>query len=100
MPAFIQNAPQLRLGLELYLDAFLDLSSCRDIGMAEGPIPWSSMADYCRAYELEGEQRDNLFYHVRALDVVYLRHKAAKLERKHGKSKGIRSPHKSPRQAG
>lgn len=99
LPSFIENAPQLHLGLELYLDAFLDLNTCRSVGMAEGPIPWSAIMDYCQAYEIDGETRDNVMYHVRALDVVYMDHRAKKLGKgkPDGKSPRVRQTHKSPR---
>lgn len=33
-------------GLELYLNAFWDLNSCRQIGMDVGPIPWTAIQKY------------------------------------------------------
>jgi len=76
LPAKIREAPSLFQGLELYYDAFLELSSCRFTGFALGPIPWTAMRDYAEAFELDEEQKDDLFYFVRAMDVAYLEHQA------------------------
>ena len=72
LPEAIANAPQLLPGLDLYYDAFLALSSCRSLGMAEGPIPWTAIRSFADEGGFEGEQRDDLFFHVRSLDRVYL----------------------------
>jgi hypothetical protein len=90
LPKPIQEAPELQLGLELFYGAFFDLASCRTSGMGEGPIPWSAIRDYCVTFEIEGEQREDMFYHVRALDVAYLerqaeKHKATSARSKRGK---------------
>lgn len=88
LPAKIRDAPELRFGLELYFGAFFDLSSCRGSGMGEGPIPWSAIADYCNAHGFEGDQIDDTFYLVRAMDNAYLGHheKSLKKKIKSGKS--------------
>lgn len=78
LPDRIQNAPDLELGLELYLGAFYDLDSCRTIGWGEGPIPWTAVEQYAQLNEIEGEQRADLHYHVRQLDTAYLQFRASK----------------------
>jgi len=78
LPSRIQNAPSLELGLELYYGAFLDLNSCRPIGMDEGPIPWIAIFDYCDRLGIEGEQREDMFHHVRVLDLAYFEFKSSK----------------------
>lgn len=80
LPVKIQNAPPLQSGLALYYEAFNDLSSCRAIGMAEGPIPWTAINDYCDYLELYEEERYDMFYHVRSLDLAYLKY----MDKKHG----------------
>lgn len=52
--------------------AFLDLTSCRDLGTVEGPITWLTIQRYAEVYEVTGEQREDLFYHVQNLDQAYL----------------------------
>jgi hypothetical protein len=72
LPHAIQSAPDLWLGLELYYGAFVDLNTCRQSGWSVSPIPWTAIADYARAFRIEGEQRDDLFFFVRAMDTAYL----------------------------
>lgn len=74
-------APELRMGLELYYGAFWDLSTCRPIGMSEGPISWLSIDAYATARGLDEEQRDDLHHHIRFMDRAYLEHMGKKRER-------------------
>ncbi len=74
IPESIKNAPQLRMGLELYLGAFLDLDQDRPVGFGLAPIPWGTVFDYCARLDIVGEQREDLLYHVKALDAVYRQH--------------------------
>jgi len=76
LPPVIRDAPDLRFGLELFYTAFFELSSCRTIGMSDGPIPWLAIDEYCKRNEIGGEQRDALFHHTRAMDIAYLKHQA------------------------
>lgn len=78
LPDRIQNAPELELGLMLYLVAFWDLDSCRPLGYGEGPIPWTTIEQYAQLNGIEGEQCEMLHYHVRQLDNTYLKHRASK----------------------
>lgn len=74
MPGKIANAPSLELGLDLYLSAFFDLESDRQIGMGIGPIPWNVVNEYAKTYHFDDEQSTKLFRYVKAMDVVYLSH--------------------------
>lgn len=74
IPEKIKNAPELRMGLELYLGAFLDLDQDRPVGFGFPPIPWGTVFDYCERLDIVGEQREDLLYHVKALDRVYRQH--------------------------
>jgi len=40
------------------------------------------MMDYCQAYNIVDDQRDDLLYLVRAMDRAYIDHMAAKEKRK------------------
>lgn len=86
IPERIANAPFLFQGLELYLQAFMELTSCRGLGYGSiGPIPWLSIQTYCEVYDIVDEQREDLFYHVQRLDKVYMewqRDKAAAEQKK------------------
>lgn len=74
MPPEIADAPEVPLGLGLYYDAFWDLSSSRSFGLAAGPISWTVIVDYARAYGLDEVQTDDLIYYVREMDNVWLDH--------------------------
>jgi hypothetical protein len=78
LPEAIKNAPEMEFGLELFFAAFSDLSTCRTTGMSEGPIPYSFIVDYAEMYDIVGEQRDDLLYHVRKLDNAYLEYQSKK----------------------
>lgn len=70
----VPASPELRMGLELFYGAFWDLSTCRPIGMSEGPISWLSIDAYATARGLDAEQRDDLQFFVRTMDRAYLEH--------------------------
>jgi len=72
MPKRIANAPELRLGLEIYYAAFMDLCTSRT-GMGDGPISWAVVNEYAKAYDFDEEQRDLLHHYVSALDTEYLK---------------------------
>jgi hypothetical protein len=88
LPKAIASAPQLMLGLELYFDAFFDLSTCRSMGFSMGPIPWSAMRDYALAFEFSEEQAEDLFHYVRVMDIEYMKHHAPKKGGKKWQSQG------------
>jgi len=93
LPKSIENAPWIAFGLELYFVAFLDLTSCRQQGYAEGPIAWLTINDYADVHGYEGEQREDLFYHIQQLDIAYLNHKSKQIKK--AADKGIGEGKKS-----
>lgn len=72
LPDRIQNAPELNLGSELFYAGFLELTSCRQIGMGLGPIPLLSILEYCVINEIDGEQREDFIWFIQRLDSKYL----------------------------
>jgi len=78
IPQAIQNAPELWMGLELFFGAFLDLDGDRPSGWDIRPIPYLIMVDYCAAYNIVDEQREDLLYLVRAMDRAYIDHQKKK----------------------
>jgi hypothetical protein len=74
IPKKFAEAPDIPLGLDMYLEAFWDLSSCRSAGWGVGPIPWTAILDYAHAYGLDPEQTEDLVYYVRVLDKAYIEH--------------------------
>lgn len=62
------DAPELCMGLELFLDAFNELLSER----VNGVIPRSAIVAYCNDEGItEEEQRGDMLAHIRALDIAY-----------------------------
>jgi len=73
-PDAIANAPDLRVGLGLFWEAFWELDSCRSLGMGIGPIPWLAVNEYCTVLQIVGDQRFDMYYHIRELDKAYIEH--------------------------
>lgn len=82
LPTKIQNAPELMRGVELYFTAFMELTTCRAIGFGDGPIPWTATQRYCEVNEIEGEQREDLFYLVGYMDAAYLKWRKQQSDKK------------------
>lgn len=66
LPRGIAKAPRLAMGLEIFWEAFFALTTCR--GGMGGPIPWTAIQSYCNEMGFEGELRERVFHHVRAMD--------------------------------
>ena len=72
VPRKIKNKPELLSGLEFYLRAFNELDSCRQIGMAQGLIPWSAINDYSLRYNLHNEDFDYFSLIIASVDREFL----------------------------
>lgn len=81
IPDRIANAPELQVGLQLYLQAFFDLDSERSHGNGLSSIPWSAIKDYALAHDLDDEQTDDLFYFVKKMDKAHLDRLEAKTKK-------------------
>lgn len=69
------------IGLDLYWDAYVDLSACRPASFGgASPIPWSAMAEYAVIHEFDEEQRESLFYLARRMDAAFIKW----FEKRHG----------------
>ena len=75
----IKNKPVLLPGLELYLQAFLDLNSERNHNFGLMRIPWSSIKNYADHYNFNEEQTENLFYFINRMDNANLKELSKKL---------------------
>lgn len=73
VPAFLKR-PDLEPGLDFYMVAFNELSTCRQMGMSVGPIPWDAVQAYADSFGLDDETADTLLRMVRALDAAFLAH--------------------------
>ena len=96
-PNAILNAPELQIGLNLFYVAFLDLTSCRTLGYAQGPIPWLAIHHYCDAHDITGEQREDVFYHVSHLDKAYLDWSTDKAKQALAQQQSAPKPAQSPK---
>ena len=66
----------------MFLKAFWDLSSDRQIGMSVGPLPWSSIQRYASHLGLERGNIETLHVVLRSMDEVFLRYLDEERERK------------------
>jgi len=73
IPSRIANAPELHIGLELFINAFFDLDTERQAGFSIGPIPWSKIKEYSEAYRFDEDLTEDLFYFVKALDNAHMK---------------------------
>jgi len=53
-----------------YIEAFFEISTCRSTGMGIGPIPFTSVVEYARIYNIEDVE--DFLYYIRRLDATYL----------------------------
>ena len=72
-PDRIANKPILKKGLDLYMQAFFDLDSERQVSMSISPIPWSSVANYSKFYKFDEYQTIALFYYIREMDNQHIK---------------------------
>lgn len=80
IPRVMAEAPELTLGLQLYMDAWYDLSTCRSSGMSAGPIPWLAIYEWATLHELDEDQRELLHAYIPAMDATYFEHLRHKQE--------------------
>ena len=99
VPDTMLNAPELRVGLQFYIEAFFDLDSERSHGESLSPIPWGKIKDYAQTYECDEEQTADLFYLVKQMDADHLKRLAAKMKAKtkHGGKPSIPRKTYAPR---
>jgi hypothetical protein len=71
----IPDPPKLTFYQMCLFEAFSELSTDRQIGMGEGPIPWSSVVAYAEMY---GYCPVTLSYIIRRVDEAYLKLRAPK----------------------
>ena len=72
LPDFIRDQPELMFGLDIFVQAFGDLNTCRQTGMGVGPIPWTAIQEYCDLIDGSDDFKRDLHYHIRRLDHAFL----------------------------
>lgn len=78
IPNKIKNAPTLDMGLELFFNAWFELTSTRPVGMGTGPIPWNVVQDYAERFDFDDFQTEALHYYMGAMDTVYFEYQEIK----------------------
>jgi hypothetical protein len=73
LPSWANNEPEVYPIDEFYLSAFSELSTCRQIGMGTGPIPWGEIAQFAQFSGLDDENFSTFVQVMRAMDSVYLK---------------------------
>ena len=76
-----QTAPELRPDLLFYWDAFNDLSTCREVGMSVGPIPYLAILTFAKEEEIKGIEFEELKHVITSMDGVYLDHIAKDIQK-------------------
>lgn len=75
LPGKILDAPSLLPGLDIFFEAFLDLTSSRMQGVnGPGPIPFSEIDAWARRYEIDEDTFERLQLFIRRMDKVYIEH--------------------------
>ena len=72
IPDRILNAPEIPDFMQFYFDAFFELTTDRQIGFGEGPIPSRSIRELCDRLDLDYDERRDFVYFIRLMDSSYL----------------------------
>lgn len=72
-PEAIANAPTLKAYLQFYWEAFLELDTCRPLGMSSvGQIPWTAVNEYALRHGIvDVDDFDYLLTMIRGIDAAY-----------------------------
>lgn len=68
-----------------YIDAFRELSSCRNQGFGIGPIPFTAIVDYSKIYNVE--EFDDFLYFIRLMDSKIIELETNKMRKEDGSRK-------------
>jgi hypothetical protein len=74
LPQWFVDEPAIDPIEQTYLSSFVELQTCRGIGMELGPIPWRDTVEYADRLGLTGEIHRTFVAVIRQLDNVYLTH--------------------------
>lgn len=99
MPESFTNAPELRPGLQLYIEAFFELDSERTHNETLNPIPSSKIREYAVYYELDEEQTEDLLFLIRRMDSEHLKRLGKRLKEKQKHGPNTKKPSRPPRQS-
>lgn len=77
-------------GVEWIWDAWIDLGTCRAIGMDIGPVPWTAISAWAQWNGLDGDDFEELTFCVRHLEGVYRDHVDGKRKQSERRAKAKR----------
>lgn len=72
---------------EFYMRAFWDLSTCRQMGMSIGAIPWNFIRDYGNTKGLDEENLEAFLEIILTMDRVFLEWELEEVERRRKEKK-------------
>jgi hypothetical protein len=70
--ARLDSEPKLSPWLAGVWSAFRRLSTCRQLGMGMGPIPWTAVKDYALMEGMDRDEFTEFDYLIEAMDSEYL----------------------------
>ena len=73
LPDWWDKQPHAVRGDDFYIEAFWELSSCRDFGMGIGPIPWHRILQYGTWKQLDHGMMILFVRVIRELDETYIK---------------------------
>ena len=73
LPDWWDKCPPHVRGDDFYIEAFWELSSCRDFGMGIGPIPWHRIVQYGEWKKLDDGMMRLFIRIIRELDDAYVK---------------------------
>ena len=88
LPDWAQNIPELLPGEDFYMKAFFDLSTCREVGNAIGPIPWNIIIEYAKHSGLDRDTTSCFVQIIRQMDSEYLDIQQNEMKRQQEIAKG------------
>lgn len=68
----LENKPS-SIGYGWYWGSYIDLSSCRQLGMSAGPIPWTAIEQYAREQGLSTGEKYVFHRVIRGVDNKWLK---------------------------
>jgi hypothetical protein len=71
-PTWFVERPEIEPHLQFHWEAFHELSTERQIGMAMGPIPRSAIKAYADEFAMTGDEFDEFNRIIRAVDNEYM----------------------------
>jgi hypothetical protein len=74
IPQRIADSPQIALGNELYIAAYIELDTERSKSMGSESIPFSAILRYAKYVELHADEISDLVYVIRKIDNAMIKY--------------------------